>query len=63
MRMTKQELFMLRMKNKMTQEQFSELIGVTACTVGRWERGIITPSKHHQKEIQRLIEEKILSPL
>ena len=48
--MLKEMIFKLRTKEKMTQEQFAELFGVSRQAVQKWENGAAAP------EISKLIE-------
>jgi DNA-binding transcriptional regulator YiaG len=45
----------LRQALCLTQAELAAKIGVDVLTVSRWERGIVTPSKLAQKEIDKLI--------
>ena len=45
----------LRRERSLTQEAFSGLVGVTAKTVSRWERGIDQPSLAKEAELRRLV--------
>ena len=45
----------IRKKLKMSQEQIAQKIGVSRCTVNRWENDHWNPSKLALKEIQRLL--------
>lgn len=45
----------IRKKLKMSQEQFAKKIGVSRCTVNRWENDHWNPSNLAFKEIQRLL--------
>ena len=47
-----------RKKLKMSQEQFAKEIGVSRCTVNRWENDHWDPSNLAFKEIQRLLEDQ-----
>lgn len=38
------EIRELRIKSKWTQAQFANRLGVTVCTVNRWESGKVSPS-------------------
>ena len=45
----------IRKRLKMSQEQIAQKIGVSRCTVNRWENGHWDPSNLAFKEIQRLL--------
>jgi transcriptional regulator with XRE-family HTH domain len=49
----------LRVKKRLTQDEFAQAIGVHKRTVSAWERGIIVPSA---KKL-RIIEEKFKAKL
>lgn len=45
-----------RLSMKLTQEEFAHCLGVTLCTVSRWETGKSKPSRLAMRQIQRLID-------
>ncbi len=44
----------VRLSLDLTQEEFAHRLGVTLCTVSRWENGKSSPSRLALKQIQRL---------
>lgn len=52
------DIKIIREKLNLTQEQLAEKIGVSFCTVNRWENGHSSPSKLALKEISKLINER-----
>lgn len=48
------EVRAIRHKLGLTQEDFAYLLGATASTISRWERGDATPSKAYLKVLLRL---------
>ena len=49
------EIKEMRSKLGLTQEQFAAKIGVTFCTVNRWESGKSKPSPLAMRQIARLV--------
>jgi putative transcriptional regulator len=47
----------LRLLTQLTQEQFAASLGVTVCTVNRWENGHVSPSPIAMKQIQAQLQE------
>ena len=54
---TGQHIYELRQRLAITQEKFSQLVGVTVSTVNRWENGHNTPS-----QLARQVMERLASP-
>jgi len=48
------EIKEIRMSLGLTQEEFAHQLGVTLCTVSRWERGKTLPSRLAKKQIDHL---------
>ena len=44
----------LRKKEKITQEKFAELIGVTRQTISNWESNVTKPDINQIKEISKI---------
>lgn len=44
----------IRQSLGLTQEEFAHQLGVTLCTVSRWETGKTTPSRLAIRQIQQL---------
>ncbi|MBN2031603.1 helix-turn-helix domain-containing protein [bacterium] len=44
----------IRLSLHLTQEEFAHCLGVTLCTVSRWENNRSSPSRLALKQIQRL---------
>jgi DNA-binding transcriptional regulator YiaG len=44
----------IRLSMNLTQEEFAHRLGVTLCTVSRWENNKTSPSRLALKQIQRL---------
>ncbi|MCJ7813264.1 helix-turn-helix domain-containing protein [bacterium] len=44
----------IRLSLNLTQEEFAHHLGVTLCTVSRWENNKTSPSRLALKQIQRL---------
>lgn len=47
----------LRMLLGLTQEEFAHRLGVTLCTVNRWENNKVVPSRLAILQLQRLASE------
>ena len=52
------EVKMIRKSLGLTQENFAHRLGVSHCTVSRWETGKSIPSRLAENQIQRLITRK-----
>lgn len=52
--MNPEEIQKVRMDLGITQEKFAQLLGTTTCSVNRWERGHVVPSRLYIKEIKEL---------
>lgn len=48
------EVKRIRMALNLTQEEFAHRLGVTLCTVNRWENNRTLPSRLAKKQIQQL---------
>lgn len=55
------ELKQIRVSLRLTQEEFAHRLGVTLCTVNRWENNRTMPSRLAKKQIQQLEKEEKLS--
>ncbi len=44
----------MRLSLNLTQEEFAHYLGVTLCTVSRWENNKTSPSRLALKQIQQL---------
>ena len=51
----------IRQSLGLTQEEFAHQLGVTLCTVSRWETGKTTPSRLAIKQIQQLTVQKYMT--
>ncbi|MFH1941749.1 MAG: helix-turn-helix domain-containing protein [bacterium] len=51
----------IRLSLELTQEEFAHRLGVTLCTVSRWETGKTTPSRLAKKQILRFVEQDCAS--
>lgn len=51
----------IRQSLKLTQEEFAHRLGVTLCTVNRWENNKTIPSRLAKKQIQQLMTQEGLS--
>ena len=49
----------IRLFLKLTQEEFAHKVGVTLCTVNRWENNKTIPSQLAEKQLQRLAARNI----
>ncbi len=49
-----QNIKKLRISLHMTQEEFAHQLGVTLCTVNRWENNKSTPSRLAVKQLKQL---------
>ena len=49
-----QNIKKLRISLRMTQEEFAHRLGVTLCTVNRWENNRSTPSRLAVKQLMQL---------
>jgi putative transcriptional regulator len=47
----------LRLLTQLTQEQFAASLGVTVCTVNRWENGRAQPSPLAMEKVKALVQE------
>jgi len=52
--MTPNDIKELRKKNKLTQVEFAEKLGVVSITVKRWESGTARPSQLALRQLARL---------
>jgi len=43
---TPKEIFEVRARLQLTQEQFAQLLGVHGLTVSKWERGVLQPTPY-----------------
>ncbi len=57
--MTPLELKKLRLKMGLSQENFAHVIGVTAGTYNRWEKGVTKPQPLAIARIKSLIKEEV----
>ena len=48
----------IRRTLKLTQEEFAHKLGVTLCTVNRWENYKTIPSRLAKRQIQQLISQE-----
>jgi putative transcriptional regulator len=48
----------LRMTMGLTQEEFAHQLGVTLCTVNRWENNKVAPSRLAIKQLQTIVISK-----
>ena len=55
--MDRQRIKKIRNSLKLTQEEFAHQLGVTLCTVNRWETGKTSPSRLAKKQIIQLTQE------
>lgn len=55
--MTPDDVFRLRRKVGMNQQQFADLVGVRMMTVSRWERGATKVSHAYSTTIRTLVDE------
>ena len=44
----------IRLSLELTQEEFARRLGVTLCTVNRWENNKVSPSRLAKKQLQRV---------
>ena len=44
----------IRLSMELSQEEFAHRLGVTLCTVNRWENNKATPSRLAKMQLQRL---------
>lgn len=44
----------VRLKHRISQKQLAYLLGVSRCTVSRWEIGISSPEVHHIRMMKML---------
>jgi len=51
----------IRQSLQLTQEEFAHRLGVTLCTVNRWENNKTMPSRLAKKQIQQLMIQEGLS--
>lgn len=56
--MTGKEIFEWRRKYKLSQTKLAKEIGVSKTTLGRWERGLITPPDDIRKTLTSLLAQK-----
>ena len=55
------EVKQIRVSLKLTQEEFAHRLGVTLCTVNRWENNRTVPSRLAKRQIQLLEKEEELN--
>jgi putative transcriptional regulator len=48
----------IRQSMQLTQEEFAHKLGVTLCTVNRWENNRTIPSRLAKKQIQHLMTQE-----
>lgn len=54
LQMTPEKIKEIRINMAVSQEKFAALLGTTAGTVNRWERGKVNPSRMSVKELKIL---------
>ena len=47
----------IRKQNKLTQQEFGELIGVGGSAVSKWETGAAYPTRNNKKKIQQFLKD------
>jgi DNA-binding transcriptional regulator YiaG len=52
--MTGHQIRELRLSMGMTQEEFAHQLGVTLCTVNRWENNKVAPSRLAVRQLQHI---------
>ena len=55
MQINAETILELRIELDLTLSQFGEMIGVSAMSVSRWERGINTPSRTFIKKLENIL--------
>jgi len=55
--MTAKEIKAIRARLGLTQKQLADLLGVTLCTVGRWEANIRPCSRQASTSLRRLSDD------
>ena len=45
-----------RLRRRLTQEELAEAVGVSAKSVRRWEKGIVTPTAHHRLRLSKFFD-------
>jgi len=51
----------LRHRLGLTQEEFAHRLGVTLCTVNRWENNKSIPSRLALKQLEKIVELNVVS--
>lgn len=58
---TRRSVRQLRMELRMTQQELGKILGVTGCTVYRWEHGDTRPSRLAREALVRLAADRGLA--